>query len=80
MCCPTTRLSCVRNLLACAVRDTPVRITTTAKTVGAAHTSTHTGACEADSHILVFYFSFGFVCFCKFLFVLSATEHYRVQQ
>lgn len=48
-CCPTTRQSSVRNHLACAVKDMPVHITITAKTEGAARTSTNTGALWQDS-------------------------------
>lgn len=43
MCCPTTRRSSVKSPPACVVKDTPVHITTTAKTGGAARTSTNTG-------------------------------------
>lgn len=44
MCCPTTRRSSVRNPPASAVKAMPVRTTITAKTGGAARTSTNTGA------------------------------------
>lgn len=42
-CCPTTKQNSVKSRLACAVKVTPVRTTTTARTGGAAHTSTNTG-------------------------------------
>lgn len=44
-CCPTTKQNSVKSHLACAAKVMPVRTTTTARTGGAAHTSTNTGVC-----------------------------------
>lgn len=43
-CCCTIRPSCVKSLPVCVVKVTPARTITTAKTAGAALTSTNTGA------------------------------------
>lgn len=70
-CCPTTKRSSVKSRLACAVKVMPVRTTTTARTGGAAHTSTNTGVASHCEKKPKHFYSITFVvikCCCVLAF------------